>query len=427
MARRVKDKALDSREARSALKSRGKPYWRAIEKGLHLGYRRLKGKTGTWVARHYVGNQAYQIESLGPADDLSDADGVAILSFWQAQNKARDHMVRRVHAANGISGPLTVKVAVESYLAALDAEARDTRDARYRAKAHIYPALGDVEVASLTAEALTAWQAAISRIRPRMRTPRGEPQRFHEFDTTDVEACRKRRATANRITTVLRAALNRAFREGRVPSDVPWRRVRRFRQVDAARIRFLSVDEAKRLINASAPDFRLLVIAALQTGARYSELAKLQVQDVNIDAGTLAIRQSKSGRPRHAVLTDEGRRFFAELIAGRNGGEMLLLRANGSAWVRAYQQKPMAEAVARARISPSAGFHALRHTYASHCVMNGVPLLVVAKNLGHADTKMVERHYGHLAPSYVADAIRAGAPTFGIATDSKIAPLGTRR
>jgi hypothetical protein len=45
--------------------------------------------------------------------------------------------------------------------------------------------------------------------------------------------------------------------------------------------------------------------------------------------------------------------------------------------------------------------------------MNGVPLMVVAKNLGHADTRMVERHYGHLAPSYVADAIRKAAPRFG--------------
>jgi hypothetical protein len=51
--------------------------------------------------------------------------------------------------------------------------------------------------------------------------------------------------------------------------------------------------------------------------------------------------------------------------------------------------------------------------------MNGVPLLVVAKNLGHADTRMVEKHYGHLAPSYVADAIRAGAPRFGSPTKSK--------
>jgi integrase len=45
--------------------------------------------------------------------------------------------------------------------------------------------------------------------------------------------------------------------------------------------------------------------------------------------------------------------------------------------------------------------------------MAGAPLQVVAANLGHADTRMVERHYGHLAPSFVADAIRAGAPKFG--------------
>jgi hypothetical protein len=45
--------------------------------------------------------------------------------------------------------------------------------------------------------------------------------------------------------------------------------------------------------------------------------------------------------------------------------------------------------------------------------MNGVPLMIVAKNLGHNDTRMVEKHYGHLAPSYEASAIRAGAPRFG--------------
>jgi hypothetical protein len=55
--------------------------------------------------------------------------------------------------------------------------------------------------------------------------------------------------------------------------------------------------------------------------------------------------------------------------------------------------------------------------------MSGVPLLVVAKNLGHADTRMVERHYGHLAPSYIADAIRAGAPKFGFTPDPTVVTL----
>jgi hypothetical protein len=69
-----------------------------------------------------------------------------------------------------------------------------------------------------------------------------------------------------------------------------------------------------------------------------------------------------------------------------------------------------------------ASFHALRHTWASLAAMNSVPLMVVAKNLGHADT--VKKHYGHLAPSYVADASRAGAPRFaGTSTPTTVVPL----
>jgi integrase len=52
--------------------------------------------------------------------------------------------------------------------------------------------------------------------------------------------------------------------------------------------------------------------------------------------------------------------------------------------------------------------------------MAGVPIMIVARNLGHSDTRMTEQHYGHLAPSYIVDAIRAGAPRFGIKPDPKI-------
>jgi hypothetical protein len=51
----------------------------------------------------------------------------------------------------------------------------------------------------------------------------------------------------------------------------------------------------------------------------------------------------------------------------------------------------------------------------------------VAKNLGHRDTRMVELHYGHLAPSYIADAIRAGAPRFGIEVDTAVTSIGSHR
>ena len=78
----------------------------------------------------------------------------------------------------------------------------------------------------------------------------------------------------------------------------------------------------------------------------------------------------------------------------------------------------MKEANARASLTPSITFHGLRHTWASLSVMARVPLVVIAKNLGHADTSMVEKHYGHLAASFVSDAIRAGAPRFGSAMKS---------
>ena len=55
--------------------------------------------------------------------------------------------------------------------------------------------------------------------------------------------------------------------------------------------------------------------------------------------------------------------------------------------------------------------------------MNGAPLQVVAHNLGHSDTRMVDKHYAHLQPSYVADAIRAAAPKLGIATPGKVVRL----
>ena len=103
-----------------------------------------------------------------------------------------------------------------------------------------------------------------------------------------------------------------------------------------------------------------------------------------------------------------------------------MFRRDNGAWQRSDQARPMKEACARAKIAPAITFHILRHTWASLAVMAGVPLMVVAKNLGHSDTRMVEKHYGHLAPSYIADAIRAAAPKFGIKSDRKVVSIEAR-
>ena len=426
MARRVRDANLESREARksSKLKARDKPHWRAIERGLHLGYRKPKGGgTGKWAVRHYLGKQSYEVETIAAADDNSDADGVAILNFWQAQELARKGMVKRAHKAAGRGGRFTVADAMAAYLEFLEANRKSAEDARYRVDAHILPTLGDIEVASLTTEQLRRWLADLAKAPARLRTKKGKTQQ-HRAAAHDDESKRRRRSTANRTLTVLKAALNHAWHDGHTPSDAAWRRVKPFEGADAAKVRYLTVTEATRLINASDQvQFRKLVQGALQTGARYGELSRLAVSDFNPDSGTVAIRQSKGGKPRHVVLTDEGAAFFAQLSAGRAGDELMFRNAAGEPWKKSHQNRPMADACKRAKLTPAIGFHGLRHTYASLAVMNGAPLLVVAKNLGHTDTRMVEKHYGHLAPSYIADAIRAAAPRFGAIEESNLTPL----
>src|SRR5204863_3885104 len=115
VARTVRDANLDSRTGRSRLRARGRPYFRALEPGLHLGYRKPLSGPGKWVARHYIGDHHYENETLAIADDYSDADGVAILNFHGAQALARSRMVSRAHSAAGKTKPLTVSDAIDSY------------------------------------------------------------------------------------------------------------------------------------------------------------------------------------------------------------------------------------------------------------------------------------------------------------------------
>ena len=167
--------------------------------------------------------------------------------------------------------------------------------------------------------------------------------------------------------------------------------------------------ECERLLNAADEDFRPLVRGALETGARYGELCRLRCGDYNPDSGTIEVRFSKSGKSRHIILTAEAQAFFSSLTAGRATDAPMF----GKEWTPSLQVRRMVDTCKAARIEPALGFHQLRHTWASHAVMAGMPLVIVARNLGHADTKMVETHYGHLAQSYVVEQVRKHAPRFG--------------
>jgi integrase len=430
MARTVRNPKIDTRSAREKLSARREPYWTVLSAGCALGYRK-GAKGGTWIAKFRDGDGKCYLEALGAADDARDPDGLSAFSFAQAQERARAWFARKAREQAGDFAPpdrpYTVADALSDYRADYlrrGGKAVDRLDKS--AAAWITPGLGAVELAKLTKARIIAWHQKIAETPARLRTRPGEVQKHREVDG-NPEAVRRRRSTANRVMTILKAALNHAHREGKCANDDAWRTVRAFREADAARLRYLSDDEARRLTNACAADFRALVTAALLTGCRYGELTVMTIDDFNPDAGTLRVRASKSGKPRHVVLTQEGRDFVSQRAVGKPGSAHLFVRGNGKPWGKSEQQRPLSAACTAAKIDPPVNFHGLRHTYASRLAMRGVPLAVIAAQLGHADTRMVEKHYGHLAPSYIADTVRAAFGSLGIVEPSNVAPIATAR
>ncbi|MGH6726518.1 MAG: tyrosine-type recombinase/integrase [Pseudolabrys sp.] len=416
MTRKIKDSNLESRTARSRLRVRHKPYFRLIEPGLHLGYRKLVSGPGTWIVRRYIGGGAYTVKNLTTddrklviADDFSDADGVGILSFVQAHGRAK---VQRLADA---SAHRTVASAMDDYIAFLEENRSTAADARYRDRAFIRPELGDVELARLTTENLEAWLKNLAKRPPRLRTGKGEKQKFAK-PAGDDESKRRRQASANRTWTVLKAALNRAWRNGKVASNLAWHRVAAFPDGDQVRIAYLSIDEARRLIGACAADFRKIVQAGLLTGARYGQLAGLTAADFDSKNSNVRLRTRKSGGQElvyRVALTREAARFFGQMCAGLGAQNLIFTKDDGAGWGKSHQKRLMGNACKAAKIDPAVGFQQLRHTWAAHAVMNGVPLPLVARNLGYSGTAVVDKRYGHLAPKRRADAIGARAPKFG--------------
>jgi integrase len=412
---------------------------------LKLGYYRPKKGDGSWVARLWVAelNRPRQQSTLGTADDHAEANGGTRLSYSQAQEKARQWKTQALSAASGEdiqSGPFTVEAAWKAYRR--DCERRGMKSlgrTEGQVKLHILPTLGRVEVAKLTQGRIERWHENMANSAARVRTKFGAKEQATRADPKTDDEKRARKDTANRVLTILKAALNYAKRRRlTAATGDAWREAKPFRDTTSSRVRFLNTDESQRLVNVCPPDFRRLVQGALFTGARFGELVRLQVRDFeNREHGTVHIVESKSGKDRHVVLTAEGTSFFQEITTGKSSDTLLFRRDvvdrrsrtkldDPFSWQRGDQHRIMA-AVCKAAGLGSLTFHELRHSYASSLVNAGVPLAFIAQQLGHAGTRMVEQHYGHLAQSAMAEAIRKLAPKLGIHTPGNVAGLEIKK
>jgi integrase len=438
MARTKRSAKLDTWTARKKLKT-GQMHQERVGHGQYIAYRRPKiGGAGTWIARHWNEGDKKTVQTrLGTADDIQDANGDQILSYAQAFEMAIRWFQAKLRQGSTEDDAeiqhkrrFTVKDALDAYFQHGEMKGlKSIKQSAHCAKAQILPQLGHIEVSRLTRIRIETWRDEMAQSPRLLKTKTGMPQNYAPPPATDDEK-RARKVTANRVLALLRAALTQAADRGLIDvMDKPWQQVKAYKGASKSRMRFLSHDEQKKLVKACPPDFKELVRGALLTGCRFMELVNLKVKDCDPANGTIFISDSKSGKPRHIYLNEEGKKLFEELTAKQQPESHIFActrKTNGNAngktkgsgpergpWTSSLQIPLMNEAWRAAKI-PKVTFHELRHTYASTLVNQGCSLYVVAHQLGHADTRMVEKYYGHLAPNTVRAEVMRTMPVLGI-------------
>jgi hypothetical protein len=147
MARSARASRLETRTARLKSVVRKKPYFVAIAPGVGLGYRRNK-TAGSWVVRAADGKGGNWTQAFAVADDFEDANGTDVLTFWQAQDRARA-LARGGRDADEDSGkPVTVAQIIDRYETDLRIRGGDVYNAR-RVRVHLPEMLARKTVALL--------------------------------------------------------------------------------------------------------------------------------------------------------------------------------------------------------------------------------------------------------------------------------------
>lgn len=197
---------------------------------------------------------------------------------------------------------------------------------------------------------------------------------------------------------VISAMLNHAVKRKAIGEN-PARSMSPIRGVERNKQRFLSKEEIELVVRASQKTFLGdLVLVALHTGMRRSELVFLEYEDIDLQNKIVYVKnkaglgfQTKSRRERAIPIHDRILPILSRKIAGHcftQNKERLSPRQATEAFTK----------LTRSIGLEGVGLHTLRHTFASHLAMSGVSLWEIAKLLGHSTTHVTEM-YSHLCPN----------------------------
>lgn len=153
----------------------------------------------------------------------------------------------------------------------------------------------------------------------------------------------------------------------------------------------LNRDEIQRIIACTNNSKHHLMIAlAYAAGLRVSEVVHLRVQDIDLAALTLTVRQGKGRKDRLTVFSETLRSAVAALVAARPKDDYLFVSERGGRLAERTAQKVFEHALKKSGINKSATFHSLRHSFATHLLENGVDVRYVQELLGHQNIRTTQ-------------------------------------
>jgi integrase len=378
MARHSRSSKFETRTSRLRLPVAKKPTFVVLAPGIALGYRRNHGP-GTWVVRSSDGHGRQWTKGFAIADDFEEADGEHVQTFFQAQDNAR--ALARGKDAAASSRPVTVAEAIDDYEKDLVARGGDIGNV-LRARHHLTSILKSKPVSLLAAKELRHWRDSLGG----------------------------KASSINRTLAAVKAALNLAAdHDPRIGNRETWRiALKSLPDAYVARNAVLP-DEAVRTLIAAAwefdPALGLLVETAAVTGARASQMFRLEVADLQDANGSsrLMMPSSRKGRSRKKIdrlpvpIPASLAAKLRQAAGERGGAAPLLLKSNGTRWTGHEHSHPFAKAAAKAALAGTT-IYALRHSSITRSLIANVPVRIVAAN-HDTSVVMIERTYSR----YIGD------------------------
>jgi len=224
---------------------------------------------------------------------------------------------------------------------------------------------------------------------------------LEQFQTDKLKTeCKS--ATVNRYTATLKHMFTKAF-DWEMISEDTLKKIRKVKQLEEnnKRLRYLSSEECQALIYSCDDYLKPIVITALHSGMRKTEILKLKWKQVDIKNSFILLSDTKSGKRRSIPINET---LYTTLKSIERRLDIPYVFFNPETGKHYNDiKKAFNRACEKAGISDYR-FHDNRHTFASQLLMGGGDLVALKEILGHADIKMTLR-YSHLASAHMRKAV----------------------